>query len=145
MNSPSARRQGVGEGSFRVLDVSECVELLASKRIGRVGFVGPRGPQIIPVNYALRDGTIVLRTAAYSTMAQHVTSGTVAFQVDEVDEFLSSGWSVLALGTAARVGHPEDLAALWAHDEPEPWAAGIRSLFVQITPTEITGRRILPS
>lgn len=106
--------------------------------------ISPHGPQVIPVNYALSDGAMVIRTAAYGTLAQHATRGRVAFEVDELDEFLSSGWSVLALGTAESVSS-DDLGEIGRVDGPEPWAPGTRNLFVRITPTEITGRRILPS
>ena len=103
MTTSSLPHFGAAHNLFRAMDVAECVELLASKRVGRVGFIGPHNPQVIPVNYALSDGAVVFRTAAYGTLAQHATRARVAFEVDELDEFLSSGWSVLALRTAESV------------------------------------------
>ena len=65
-----------------------------------------------------------------------------AFQVDEVDDYTESGWSVLVRGTLS----PVDSDDLPAPDErPEAWPAGQRSLHLRLTPRSVTGRRLVPA
>ena len=35
---------------------------------------------------------------------------------------------------------PRDLVKLWTVDGVTPWTAGIRTLFIEVTPRQITGR-----
>jgi nitroimidazol reductase NimA-like FMN-containing flavoprotein (pyridoxamine 5'-phosphate oxidase superfamily) len=131
-------------GEFEELSRDECLRLFQTKTVGRVAFSAPSGPQIFPVNYAIFNGTVVFRTAAYSSLAANLNNARVAFEVDDVDEYLRAGWSALAVGTAEFVDNPDELVELWSEDVPEPWAAGLRTLFVRITPDQITGRRVHP-
>jgi nitroimidazol reductase NimA-like FMN-containing flavoprotein (pyridoxamine 5'-phosphate oxidase superfamily) len=131
-------------GKFEELSREECLRLFETKTVGRVAFATPSGPQIFPVNYAISNGTVVFRTAAYSSLAANLKNARVAFQIDEVDDYLRAGWSVLAVGLAQFVDNPDELVELWSEDVPQPWAAGLRTLFVRITPDQITGRRVHP-
>ena len=45
------------------LDENECMRLIGQGGIGRIAYVGRFGPAVLPVNYDLRDATIVFRTA----------------------------------------------------------------------------------
>ena len=58
LDEPAGERQP-RFGHFEVVKRSECWRLLAGKSVGRVGYVAPDGPQILPVNYAVRDTSIV--------------------------------------------------------------------------------------
>ncbi|MEU8385539.1 acetate--CoA ligase family protein [Streptosporangium sp. NPDC048865] len=51
------------------------------------------------------------------------------------------GWSVLVRGGVHHVSGAEEQAAVTALSV-QPWAGGGRELYVKITPSEITGRRI---
>jgi nitroimidazol reductase NimA-like FMN-containing flavoprotein (pyridoxamine 5'-phosphate oxidase superfamily) len=124
-----------------VLTREECRTLLGTTGVGRIGFVGDAGPVILPVNYLVDHDTIVVRTSPYALFAEHAT-GQVAFEVDELDAWLSRGWSVLVTGQAAPIDDPEEAIALRRAGVLQPWADGHRNLFVRITPREITGRRI---
>lgn len=128
---------------FQHLPPEECRELLAAKSVGRVAFNGSDGPQVLPVNYVVLRGGIYFRTATDSTLAKAVHDSRVAFEIDDVDEFLQSGWSVLAVGDAEFVDDPDLLAELWGEQGPKPWAVGLRTQFVRITPIRLTGRRVL--
>lgn len=128
---------------LREISRAECWELLARERVGRIAFVDDTGPAVIPVNFAIDDQSFLIATSPYSNLAQHALGGPVAFEVDGVDEFTESGWSVLVRGRATQVMPPElppDVA-----DRPVPWAEGTRTFHLRISPTEITGRRLLPS
>jgi hypothetical protein len=45
-------------------------------------------------------------------------------------------------GRAHCVAQPGELAHMREEDQPQPWPAGERDLFVRIVPDRITGRRI---
>jgi uncharacterized protein len=122
------------------LDPDECLRLLSSARVGRLGFTAPTGPQVLPVNYTLLDGAIVLRTDLYSTIADGTRGTVVAFEVDELDDRLQSGWSVLAVGEAHHVEDHAEMADLFRR-VGEPWAPGSRPLVARIVPSRVTGRR----
>ena len=128
-------------GHLTTIDRDECLELLNRTEVGRVAFGDTEGPVVLPVNHVMVDERIVFRTAPRTAIADHVGTGPVSYQIDEFDSYTSSGWSVLARGTAEFV----DGVWLTVHDlRPEPWANGRRTLYVCITPTQITGRRVVP-
>jgi nitroimidazol reductase NimA-like FMN-containing flavoprotein (pyridoxamine 5'-phosphate oxidase superfamily) len=120
---------------------AECRRLIAPGGVGRIAFGTTSGPVVLPVNFAMVNGTIVIRTGQ-GTMIEGHAGGQVAFEVDHVDHALSQGWSVLVRGTSRRVASPVELqqirleAALW------PWPGDDRDVYVRITPDRITGRRI---
>ena len=122
------------------LEPDECLRLLSSARVGRLGFTAPTGPQVLPVNYTLLDGAVVLRTDLYSTIADGTRGTVVAFEVDELDDRLQSGWSVLAVGEAHHVEDHAEMADL-VRRAGEPWAPGSRPLVARIVPSRVTGRR----
>jgi hypothetical protein len=123
------------------LTAAECRRLIAPGGIGRIGFGTASGPVVLPVNFAVVAGTIVVRTGEGSMIEGHA-GDLVAFEVDRVDEALCQGWSVLVRGQAHRVAHPAELdhvrreAALW------PWPGGDRDILVRIIPDRVTGLRI---
>ena len=127
---------------FTSLAATECLDLVGSHAIGRVGWSSVEGPTILPVAYAMRDGLIVFRTASYGTLAELVDDREVAFEVDEFDPTIRTGWSVLVRGTARAAANPDELAGHWQQDEPIPWATGERHLFIEITPGQVSGRVI---
>ena len=130
-------------GVLQHLPPEECRELLAAKSVGRVGFDGPNGVQVLPVNYSYQHGGVFFRTAAGSNLAAAMRGARVAFEIDELDEVLQAGWSVLFVGDAELVDDADLLIELWGDAGPKPWAPGLRTQFVQITPVRITGRRVL--
>jgi nitroimidazol reductase NimA-like FMN-containing flavoprotein (pyridoxamine 5'-phosphate oxidase superfamily) len=129
------------------LDEAECLRLIASGGIGRIGFSGRYGPTVMPVNYQLYDGTIVFRTAQDSATDEDLRTGIanaeykVAFEIDDFDTAARTGWSVLVQGSAHHV-ESEDERASVAAAGVDPWPGGDRELFLRITPTRITGRRV---
>ena len=144
MMSSTGSAGAARRGPFEELSRDECLRLFQTKTVGRVAFSAPSGPQIFPVNYAISNETVVFRTAAYSSLAANLSNTRAAFEVDDIDDYQHAGWSVLAVGLAALVDDPDELVDLWRDDAPEPWAAGLRTLFVRITPDQITGRRVHP-
>jgi nitroimidazol reductase NimA-like FMN-containing flavoprotein (pyridoxamine 5'-phosphate oxidase superfamily) len=122
------------------LDRDECFRLLSSVRLGRVGFLAPAGPQILPVNHTVLDGAIIFRTELYGALADGTRGAVVAFEADELDDRMQSGWSVLAVGEAHQVEDHGELVDLFRRLD-QPWAPGSRPLVARITPSQVTGRR----
>lgn len=123
------------------LGPDESRDRLGSHGVGRVALSRPEGPVIVPVNYTVLGGTIVYCTAP-DTVAAAAEGSAVAFEVDQVDDTLRQGWSVLVLGTVERVTEPAAVSLLAEQAATAPWAGGKRDLWVRITPTRVTGRAI---
>jgi nitroimidazol reductase NimA-like FMN-containing flavoprotein (pyridoxamine 5'-phosphate oxidase superfamily) len=129
-----------GEG-LQVLERDECLRLLATASVGRVGLTWNALPTVLPVNYAMDDASVVFRTGAGTKLAVAVAGAVVAFEADEIDSWYHEGWSVVITGIAHRITDPEDLDRL-RRLPLRPWAAGSREDFVIIRPTLVTGRRL---
>jgi nitroimidazol reductase NimA-like FMN-containing flavoprotein (pyridoxamine 5'-phosphate oxidase superfamily) len=129
-------------GSMEELDEAECLRLLASTTVGRVGFVVDDRPIVLPVNYALDGRTVVFRTGE-GTVLNKAALHVIAFEVDKIDDATHSGWSVLAQGVAQDVGtaidtRSEQLRRLalvtWAPDRRDRW--------FRLDAETLTGRRL---
>ena len=68
---------------------------------------------------------------------------TCAFEIDQIDEFYQSGWSVLAVG-GLHLLTEEEFGRLQFGKIPKPWAAGPRGMFVRLPCVQLTGRRVIP-
>jgi nitroimidazol reductase NimA-like FMN-containing flavoprotein (pyridoxamine 5'-phosphate oxidase superfamily) len=122
----------------------EAVQLLPAKTVGRLAFLHEGAPMIMPMNFTLAEEGIVIRTLAHGAAARAVDTA-VAFEVDDIDDFLESGWSVVVTGTAQFLTE-EQLNRLRLSDAaPNPWAAGPRTLFLLVPLTGVTGRRLITS
>lgn len=128
-------------GLLERLGPAECSRLLAPDGIGRIAFGTASGLMVLPVNYALVAGTIVIRTGTGSLIAAH-GDDPVGFEADHFDEALGQGWNVLVRGNAHRVLQPGELQRLRQDCDLRPWPAGEHDLYVRIVPDRITGRRI---
>jgi hypothetical protein len=104
-------------------------------------FTTASGLMVLPVNYAITGGGIVIRTGVGSLIAGH-GDGPVTFEADHFDLELGQGWSVVVLGDAHRVLQPGELRHLHEECDLQPWPSGEHDLFVRIVPTQITGRRV---
>ncbi|MFF3890081.1 DUF1918 domain-containing protein [Streptomyces sp. NPDC001914] len=127
---------------FQDLGPDECRALLSTHGVGRIAVTAHDGrPAVVPVNYEVVDDTITFRTAPDSLPAAAVGTE-VAFEVDHVDDALSQGWSVLAVGPANVTTDPAAVRELTERAHTTPWPGGERGLWVSIRPTSLTGRRI---
>ncbi|NJP50191.1 DUF1918 domain-containing protein [Streptomyces sp. SBST2-5] len=144
MDLPPGRGSALLHPELRDLGPEECRARLSTHGVGRIAVTTPDGPAVVPVNYDVVDGAIVFRTAPHSVPARAVGSE-VAFEVDHLDEAMSQGWSVLAVGPAEPVTEPATVRRLTERAHSTPWAGGEREMWVSIRPTRLTGRRILPA
>lgn len=126
----------------RELSYSECEAFLRAGVAGRVALSTPDGPQIMPVNYSVVDGAVILRTSPYSLLGTYGRDTTLAFEIDQFDHDNHRGWSVVVRGRASVVQDAKEIEHIRSVWEPQPWAKGVRTLFVRIRWTELTGRQL---
>jgi nitroimidazol reductase NimA-like FMN-containing flavoprotein (pyridoxamine 5'-phosphate oxidase superfamily) len=122
------------------LTPAQCRGYLGTGGVGRMVLTGPRGPEAIPVNYAMLGGDIVVRTGRHTSLARAAQTR-VAFEVDHFDQDRAEGWSVLANGLARAVTTPPELETVRSLGI-EPWAGGDKDTYLRIAVAEMTGRRI---
>lgn len=123
------------------LEPAECLRLLRSVPVGRIVFTHDALPAIQPVNFALHGDTVVIRTGEGRKLSVAADGVIVAFEADEIDVANRRGWSVTAVGKAAVVTDPAELAEL-AELGLAPWVPGDRSSYIRIQIERLTGRRI---
>lgn len=134
------REQHWYKAHVRDIGRTECVDLLRSQKVGRIAFTDDSGPDALPVNYSVDGEDILIATTGYSSIARAANGAMVAFEIDEIDEYTESGWSVVVRGRA----HHES-AFQPQENPPYPWAEGNRSYLIRIHPDVITGRRLVPA
>jgi hypothetical protein len=124
----------VSTGYTEPLEPEECRRLLASRRVARVAFVSGADVIVLPVSYVLDEaGVVVFSTSANGMLGRLVGGTRVSLQLDDVEEDLQNGWSVLGIGCADRY----EGSAL-----PRPWVPGHQELRVGITLESLSGRAV---
>ncbi len=134
-------REGMSGPELEVLSRGECLGMLASVSVGRVGLSIKALPAVLPVNFALLDGEVVFRTVE-GTKFHAATAGRVlAFEADGYEPDGLSGWSVLVQGVSRVITEPTELDRA-RQLTVEPWALGAAAdRIVRISSTLVTGRR----
>jgi len=131
----------VSASTLQDLSRPECVDLLATSAVGRIGVTLEGRPVILPVNFAVVDGSILFRTGHGTKLAAATAHVVVAFEADAFDADGAAGWSVLVRGTCTEVTDPVDLERMRAVPL-EKWVTdGGADRYVLISLTEISGRR----
>lgn len=120
--------------SFEEIPEEECFKLLKSRDIGRLGVDIDGYPLIFPVNYAVDDRAIVIRTAGGAKF-DATADANVSFEIDEVDHAHRTVWSVLVAGKAFH-------AELEGSSHPQPIAPGEKPSVIRIIAERVTGRRL---
>jgi uncharacterized protein len=121
-----------------ILPESECWDLLAGVKLGRLVTSVDGRPEIFPVNYAVQRRTILFRTAEGTKLVSAAINNQVLFEVD--DHNAAEGWSVIVKGTARSLRTNEEIEdAERAH--VVPWTASEKSHYVRVRPEMVTGRR----
>jgi hypothetical protein len=116
----------------------ECWALLRSTELGRLAFMLDRRLEVFPINYVVRDGTVVFRTSRGSKLSAVRVHAMVVFEVDGVVDGVA--WSVIVKGRVREITNvydPAELARLPLH----PQQGGHKGHVVEVGPGEITGRR----
>jgi nitroimidazol reductase NimA-like FMN-containing flavoprotein (pyridoxamine 5'-phosphate oxidase superfamily) len=129
---------------LRELSAEECRLLIQDGGVGRVAFRSSKGLEIVPVNFQLYGDSIVFRTTLYTELGLHGPGANAVFEVDDLDAEQQVGWSVVARGQLHVVADPAENSAIRLGSDPQPWAGGVRRLYLQLPWRELTGRRLEP-
>jgi nitroimidazol reductase NimA-like FMN-containing flavoprotein (pyridoxamine 5'-phosphate oxidase superfamily) len=126
---------------LNVLSPDECLHLLGTVKIGRVGLSIDALPAILPVNFCLLDRDIVLRTVEGTKFHAAASATVLAFEADGYELDGTTGWSVLVQGVSRVVDEPLELLRV-GELNLESWALdGAADHFVRITSSRVSGRR----
>ncbi len=121
------------------LDASTCVALLGVHHVGRLIIPGD-DPYVIPVNYTVVAGEVVLRTERRPVIDAAIDHP-VVFEVDMFDERTRSGWSVVVRGHARDFAAGTDrVGETGTGVAPDSWAPGHRNCVIRISADRLTGR-----
>lgn len=122
--------------SISELSPEECWRLLESQELGRLAYLLGDEVNLVPVNYAVDDGTLLFRTAEGNKLLGVLLHPQVVFEVDVVED--SEARSVILRGTARRLEEDEEHRAddigLMA------WVPTLKYDVVEIRPTQVSGR-----
>ncbi len=133
---PSDPGTGPADTELLEMPVDECIRLLGTVSIGRLAVGrGDDPPLVVPVNYILDDDMIVFRTDPGAKL-DLLRENAVSFQVDAIDPYHRTGWSVLVRGVARETTETPTGRSL------QPWAGGPKAHWISLPTTNVTGRRI---
>lgn len=121
------------------LDQAECWRLLGVAHLGRLATSAGDRVEIFPVNYLVRDESILFRSAAGTKIVEITERPEVAFEIDGEDSRWH--WSVVVHGKAERlIGDVEIMRS--GVLELVSWSPTDKFNYVRLTPDVVTGRRI---
>jgi nitroimidazol reductase NimA-like FMN-containing flavoprotein (pyridoxamine 5'-phosphate oxidase superfamily) len=126
---------------LEVLDRDECRQLLGTQLLGRIGVTVDALPVVLPVNFQLFDGEIVIQTERDTRLAEATDNAVVAFEVDNAEPGGTGSWSVTLTGIATEITDPELISQL----RLLPFTRWVRSdgdRYVGISLDLMSGRRV---
>ena len=136
-------RDGTADHGFAALGTSACWDLLPRARVGRLAWADPDGRiMVVPVNFGLDGHTVIIRTGDTSLLDAARARTRCAFQAEDLEPGLRSGWTVLLDGTLTEVadrGMAERLGRL-----VEPWLRDPRPHVLVLAATNVAGRSLRP-
>lgn len=129
-----------------LLSEAECLELLASGRLGRLVYNGRYGPTALPVVYRIDEGSVVLGTWDPVLFDEDLRTGIahaeyqVAVEADHIDVAAREGWIVLVRGAAHHLDSEAERAP-FIDAGLDPWPEDVPAHFIRVNPTRIWGNR----
>ncbi len=127
---------------LEVLDREECLRLLGTVSVCRVGVNAGSLPMILPVNFALDGDLVVIRSARGTKLDNALHNAVVVLEADEYDPASSSGWSVMVRGRSFEIVDPDHLE-LVANLNLQSWSAGRFDNYIGVHTESVTGRRLV--
>jgi hypothetical protein len=119
------------------LTIAECWELLDLEEFGRLAYRLVDEVHLVPINYAVDEGTLLFRTASGNKLLAAALHSDVAFEIDWHDDL--AAWSVVVRGQLRQLDEDEEhrIEGLPLH----PWVPTLKYDVVELLPLTITGRR----
>lgn len=131
----------VDRNGLEMLARREALQLLSTQVIGRIAVTSGALPVILPVNFALVDDEIIIRTTRGTKLDAATRGAVVAFEVDDFNAWAHTGWSVAVTGVSREVTDPAEQAAL-ALRHLARWAPADADRIIAISTEIVSGRRI---
>jgi len=123
------------------LDEDACWDLLPRARVGRLAWTDPDGRVlVVPVNFGLDGRAVVVRTGDTVLLIAARARVRCAFQADDLEPGLRSGWTVLVDGHLRVVVDPG--AAERLGQLVSPWLRAPRPHVLLLDATRISGRKL---
>jgi uncharacterized protein len=126
---------------LEILPFEDCLRLLDSVSVGRVGFFADGEIVILPVNHLVDGQDVIFRTGSGSKLSSVGGRHLVGFEADRYEDGTHSGWSVLVSGYTEEVESDAEIRRLndlglrsWGRAADDPH-------WIRIRPTSVTGRR----
>ncbi|GAA1976584.1 pyridoxamine 5'-phosphate oxidase family protein [Isoptericola halotolerans] len=127
------------KASTTTLSADECWEFLGDRPVGRLATAVAGEPDIFPISFAVAERHVVFRTHPGSKLVEVAVNARVAFEADEWTPEVAT--SVVVKGTAEILDRDADVAAAEATGLVSYLDDG-KDVWVRITPTTVTGRRL---
>jgi len=135
-------RYATDHAGLAVLPLDDCLRLLGSVPVGRIGFEADGEVTILPVNHVVDGQSVAFRTAAGSKLSAADGQTQVVFEADDYDAGRRAGWSVVINGHAGVIYEDPEIEALNRHGL-DSWADGAdRPFWIRIRPESVSGRLI---
>ena len=126
------------ESPMHQMTDEEAWAFLGSHEFGRLAFHLAGEVHITPINYCADRGRLIFRTAEGNKLFTVTINSEVAFEVDGWDG--TGGWSVITHGRGEEVTAASEVERLESLPL-RPWVPVVKTHWVRITPTQITGRQ----
>ena len=134
------RRDASDPNALGVLGRADCLQLLSSVAVGRIGLSSDALPVILPVNFAVDGEQVLVRTSRGTKLDAATRNAVVAFEADDIDVDGRSGWTVTVTGVAREVP-AQEIAALDL-SQLHRWAPKEDERVIAISLDVMTGRRL---
>jgi len=125
---------------IQILTRPECLLRLEHGGVGRIALPCSGAPILRPVNFALHEGHVLIRTGEGTILSASDRGDPVSFEIDGIDALEHTGWSVIVIGKLR--SYHED------REGPAPplraWASGVKERLVVVHIDELTGMCIPP-
>jgi len=122
----------------QVLSDDECWELLLSSSFGRLAAAVADDIEIFPLNFVAADQRLLFRTAEGTKLLALTVNNKVVLETDAIGR--SDAWSVVVKGIARVLDTQAEIDA--ANALPlRPLVPTFKYIWVEVTPTEVSGRR----
>ena len=132
----------IDHAGLEILPFADCLRLLDSAPVGRVGFLADGEFVILPVNHLMDGPDVVFRTGSGSKLSSVGGKNLIGFEADHYDALTHSGWSVVINGFAEEVESDAEIER-FEHLGLQSWGgvAARDPHWVRIRPSSVTGRR----
>jgi nitroimidazol reductase NimA-like FMN-containing flavoprotein (pyridoxamine 5'-phosphate oxidase superfamily) len=125
---------------LRVMGIDECLERIASVRVGRLAFHLDGEIAVLPVVHVVDGVDVCFRTAGDSKILAAIDRARVTYEVDAFDAETRSGWSVVVNGNAV-IADEEDTRAL-TDGSGRPWVPDEGLVWIRVRTQSVTGREL---